>query len=128
MWLDGWRSTGIRLASEPTYSELRARVDAEITSGWQVIVAERGKAIIGFVALRPELGKLDHIFVASDALGQSIGKALFAGARRTLPRGFTLWTHGDNVRARRFYETLSPLRWEDGAHPTHGHPIRTYWF
>ena len=51
-----------------------------------------------------------------------------AHAARAMPAGFSLWTHSDNARARRFYEALAPLRWEDGVHPKHGHPIRTYWF
>ena len=128
IWLDGWATTGIRLASQPDYAGLRSRVDADFASGWQVVVAVRDGAVVGFAALRPDLAKLDQVFVAPDALSQGVGKALMAAAGRAMPAGFTLWTHGDNRRARRFYEGLAPLRWEDGLHPGQGHPIRTYWF
>ena len=128
IWLDGWNSTGIRLASAPDYAGLRARVDTDIKGGWHVTVAERDGKVVGFAALRPELAKLDQIFVAPDALGSGIGKALMADAARAMPAGYSLWTHGNNARARRFYEALAPLRHEDGIHPKQGHPIRTYWY
>lgn len=128
IWFDGWNSTGIAPAGEHSYALLRTRVDVELASGWQVTIAELDGTVVGFAALRPELAKLDQIFVAPDRLGQGVGKTLMAAAARAMPGGFHLWTHGDNVRARRFYEGLAPLRWEDGTHPRHSHPIRTYWF
>lgn len=128
VWLDGWQSTGIRLAEQPDYVGLRSRVDEELANGWRVTVADWAGEVLGFAALRPDLAKLDQIFVKADALGQGIGAALMAHARRAMPDGFSLWTHADNARARRFYENQAPLRFEDGMHPTHGHPIRTYWF
>lgn len=128
IWLEGWDSTGIPPAGEHSYALLRERVDVELAGGWQVTVAQGDGAVIGFAALRPDLGKLDQLFVAPDVLGQGVGKALMAYAARAMPHGFMLWTHGDNLRARRFYEALVPLRREDGLHPKHGHPIRTYWF
>ena len=107
---------------------MRTRVDAEIDGGWHVVVAHDREEVLGFVAMLPDQAKLAQIFVTPEWLGQGIGKSLMAAAAQAMPGGFTLWTHGDNVRARRFYEGLSPLRREDGMHPTHGHPIRTYWF
>lgn len=91
-------------------------------------VADVAGTVVGFIALRPDLAKLDQIFVAPDRHGQGVGQALFAEARREMPHGFHLWTHGENHRAQLFYEMLEPLRSEPGAHPKHGHPIITYWF
>ena len=128
VWLDGWRSTGIVLAEAPDYAGLRTRVDSDIASGWQVTVAEQEGKVVGFVALRPDQAKLDQIFVAPEAHRQGVGRALFGVARTALPAGFSLWTHGENADAKRFYAALGPLRQEDGVHPRHGHPIVTYWF
>lgn len=127
-WLEGWRATGIVLAEQPDYAGLRARVDRDLASGWQVAVAETAGVVVGFVALRPDEAKLDQIFVLPEAFGHGAGPLLFDHACRAMPAGFTLWTHGDNVRARAFYERRAPLRWEDGVHPKQGHAIRTYWF
>ena len=70
IWFDGWESTGIRLATAPDRAGLRARVDAEMAGGWRVTIAERDGALVGFAALRPEIAKLDQIFVSPAALGQ----------------------------------------------------------
>jgi ribosomal protein S18 acetylase RimI-like enzyme len=112
----------------PTPEGLRARVDEELAAGWEVAVAKFAGTVVGFVALRPDLGKLDQIFVAPDRHGQGIGRALFAHAREAMPQGFYLRTHADNGRAQRFYDALGPVRQEPGRHPTYGHPILTYWF
>lgn len=128
IWLDGWSSTGIVLADAPTYAALRARVDDELADGWQVIMALLEGEAVGFVALRPDRRRLEQIFVAPDRHGQGVGQALFAAARAALPAGFELWTHGENGRARRFYQALGPVRQEPGLHPRAGHPIVTYWF
>lgn len=128
IWRDGWLSNGIRLADEPTYAALRARVDDELADGWRVTVAAADGAVIGFVALRPDRARLEQIFVAPERHGQGVGQALFAAARVAMPGGFELWTHGANHRAGRFYDKLGPVRREPGLHPRAGHAIVNYWF
>lgn len=128
VWIEGWWSNGIRVTEDPTPEALRARVDEELAAGWRVTVAELAGALVGFVAIRPDLGKLDQIFVSPDRHGQGIGQAMFAYARKAMPGGFHLGTHAENRRARRFYEALGPVRQEPGRHPKYGHPILTYWF
>lgn len=128
IWIEGWHFTGIRVTDDPTPEALRARVDEELAAGWQVIVAELSGSVVGFVALRPDLARLDQIFVAPDRHGHGIGGALFARVRAAMPAGFHLGTHAENRRARGFYDALGPIRQEPGRHPRYGHPILTYWF
>jgi GNAT superfamily N-acetyltransferase len=116
------------VTDDPTPASLRARVDEELAAGWHVTVAELEGEVVGFLALRPNLAKLDQIFVAPDWHGKGVGRALFAAAQRELRGGFTLSTHAANARARRLYEALGPERAEPGAHPRYGHLVITYWF
>jgi GNAT superfamily N-acetyltransferase len=116
------------VTDDPTPESLRTRVDEELTAGWHVTVAELEGEVVGFLAIRPNLAKLDQIFVAPDWHGQGIGQALFAAAQQAMRGGFSLSTHAANARARRFYEALGPGRAEPGAHPRYGHPVITFWF
>jgi GNAT superfamily N-acetyltransferase len=129
IWLDGWLSNGITLAEESTYPALRARIEREIApDGWQVIVADSAGSVVGFVAISPAAAVLEQIFVAPDCHRQGIGTALLAAARQAMPSGFTLWTHGDNVRAADFYKDMGMTLLGPGIHPKQGHPILTFAF
>jgi ribosomal protein S18 acetylase RimI-like enzyme len=83
----------------------------------EVLVAEAGGRIVGFVRVGPTrdgdedaetTGELMTIFVAPDLVGRGIGRALIDAARTALrAAGFTaatLWLAVGNERARRFYE------------------------
>lgn len=126
IWLESWLSNCIVLANQPTLDDLRARIGREIDGGWQVIVADVGGAPAGFVACLPAADSLEQIFVAPRFMRQGIGAALLAQARRLMPAGFTLWAHGDNRGAARFYEQQGMTLVGPGTHPRHGHPILTY--
>jgi len=79
-------------------------------------VAERDGRVVGFVASGPSVdagadagtGQVYAIYLAPDAIGRGIGRALFGRAAEDLrARGFrraTLWVFAPNERARRFYE------------------------
>ncbi len=129
IWLDGWLSNGIALAEPPTYPVLRARIEREVApGGWQLIVAEWRGRIAGFVAMSPPAKALEQIFVGPDCHRRGVGTALLAAARKAMPDGFTLWTHGENARAAQFYERAGMALLGPGMHPRHGHPILTYAF
>jgi GNAT superfamily N-acetyltransferase len=91
-------------------------------------VAEQAGQIVGFAVTQPSrdddapplTGEVRAIYLAQEAAGKGIGRALFAHAVADLrERGYqqaTLWVLESNSRARRFYEAAG---WRpDGASKT----------
>lgn len=108
---------------------LRLRIEREIAGDrWHVVVADRNGTIVGFVAMSLVLNIVEQIFVAPAFHRQGLGTVLLTAARQALPSGFTLWTHGENTAAARFYEKRGMALIEAGTHPKQGHPILTYAF
>ena len=72
--------------------------------GGEAWVYELGGRSAGFALVRED--DLDALYVAPDAQRRGIGAALFRQAQEARPGGFGWWVFRDNVRARRFYESL----------------------
>jgi GNAT superfamily N-acetyltransferase len=68
-----------------------------------VTVAERGGAVLGFLAL--DGAQVGGLYLAAAARRQGIGAALVAAAKAASPGGLTLWTFVANQPARAFYAT-----------------------
>ncbi|MBA3878165.1 MAG: GNAT family N-acetyltransferase [Sphingobium sp.] len=126
IWLEAWLSTGIVLGSAPTYDVLRSRIAVEIAGGWVVTVADIDGAVVGFVAIDPDVRQLEQIFVDPRHQGAGVGAALLAHAHAAMPDGFGLWTHGDNHRAADFYARRGMTLVGPGFHPRQGHAILTF--
>lgn len=110
----------------PGLAALRARVDAELASGWEVTLAEWYGAVAGFLALRPAEGLLCELFLRPDCRGQGIGARLLAHAMTRMPGGFRLFTRPVNAPAIRFYEAAG-LRFQCAdIHPHFGDRILWY--
>lgn len=126
LWHASASLPSVGLPAMPSREALRARLDGEWVSGWDVTLAVRGEALLGFAALKPAEAVLDQLFVAPAALGQGVGSALLDHAKRAMPEGFTLRTLSANTRARRFYEAsgLTLLRHE--PHPRMNVPSTFY--
>jgi ribosomal protein S18 acetylase RimI-like enzyme len=71
-----------------------------------VIVAERGGAILGMLATSHERGVdwIDQLYLDPQAVGQGIGTLLLEDALAHLQPPVRLYTFQANVDARRFYE------------------------
>ena len=67
-----------------------------------VLVAEAGGEIVGFIAMHVDM--VEHLYIRPDLLRQGIGSALLERAEERMPSGFRLWVFQENVPARRFYE------------------------
>jgi putative acetyltransferase len=117
---------GVGPPDMPTAGELRQRVDREFASGWQVTVAVREGAVVGFLALKPSEAILAELFVRPEAIGTGAGRALLAHAVEAMPDGFTLLTRSGNARARRFYEKAGLTFLRDDVHPRAGDAITYY--
>ena len=104
VWLDSHVSTGLAIASDATYADLRARIPVEIANGWQLYVSEMDGVIAAMLAFRTHDNYLDQLFVAPEHQGKGIGKALLAFTRRHLPDEILLRTAVNNRRAIAWYE------------------------
>lgn len=117
---------GVGPAQLPSLERLRARLDVEVAEGWQVTVAEAGKEVIGFLAVKPEAAILDQLFMHPEARGLGLGLLLLDAAKTQMPDGFTLFTRPGNLPARRFYEKHGLVHLRDELHPVFGDPIVWY--
>ncbi len=125
-----WRCSaglpGVISAPLPPLQETRARVDHDLAGGWVLSVAESGDRLVGMLALRPDLGVLDQIFVAPDWLGRGVGRLMMDAAKAAMPNGFTLHTGLENRRAQRFYAASGLALLGDRPDPRTGEPVRFY--
>jgi RimJ/RimL family protein N-acetyltransferase len=127
LWFESWRSTGLAVAQQATETAMRARIPVELASGWKVFVGiDAGNQLVGLLAIKPDVGQLDQIFVAPNAQRQGIGRALLDLAKREMTGAIWLRTAVDNVRACRFYERFGFRRGETDVHPTLGHRTVIY--
>lgn len=126
LWLEGWQSTGLSVASPATLEELRERIPRELCGGWCVFLAHSKADLLGFVALREDDHCLDQLFVAPSCQRRGIGRCLLDFAKGRMPTGFWLRTAVANTRACRFYEREGFVRGSMAPHPRHGHPTVIY--
>ena len=82
----------------------RERWRQELLPVAQVVLAENGGALAGFVTVDPKTEYLDQIVVAPEFWGSGIARALLDEAKRLSPGGLYLLVNKDNARAIRFYE------------------------
>jgi ribosomal protein S18 acetylase RimI-like enzyme len=113
-------------AKMPSLASLRARVDIEMESSWEVTVAEQHGNVVGFLAIERDDAVLDELFLLPEVIGQGIGGALLAQAKAAMPAGFTLFTRATNVRARRFYEKAGLVALRTETHARDGDLIVFY--
>jgi putative acetyltransferase len=72
-------------------------------AGEAYIFEEDGR-ILGFAVLRED--ELDALYVAPESQRRGVGSALSRRAQEARPDGFSWWVFRDNLRGRRFYESL----------------------
>ncbi|MGC2826427.1 MAG: GNAT family N-acetyltransferase, partial [Pseudolabrys sp.] len=82
----------------------RERWRNELVPVAQIVLAERGGALAGFVTVDPKTMYLDQIVVAPEHWSSDVALALLDEAKRLSPKGLDLLVNKDNFRAIRFYE------------------------
>ena len=99
-----------------TDEETRDFIANTVLTKDEVIVAQTGGRIVGFVAMSNG-DLLEHLYVHPELTGRGIGSALLERAKARMPGGFRLWVFQANAGARRFYERhgLRIVKLTDGA-------------
>ncbi len=82
--------------------------------------------MVGMLAVKALDSVLDQIFVAPDAQGTGVGRALLQVAKSVMPAGFTLRMSASNGRARHFYESQGLRLIAEGIHPWSGLPVQFF--
>ena len=82
----------------------RERWRKELVPVAQIVLAERGNALVGFVTVDPKMMYLDQIVVGPEYWGSEVALILLDEAKRLSPKGLDLLVNKDNFRAIRFYE------------------------
>jgi putative acetyltransferase len=128
LWLRTWQATYPELDFAERLDWWRARWRDELLPIAQVVVAEvviaeAGGVMIGFVTVDAKTLYLDQIVVAPEHWGSGVGVALVAEAKRISPRGLDLDVNTDNARAIAFYEKCGFVVTGDGKNSISGKPV-----
>jgi putative acetyltransferase len=103
LWLRTWQAAYPDLDFAERLAWWRARWRNELLPAAEVVIAEAGGAMIGFVTIDPRTRYLDQLVVAPERWRSGVGAALIAEAKRISPAGLDLDVNTDNARAIGFY-------------------------
>jgi putative acetyltransferase len=123
LWRRTWQIAYPRLDFTARLDWWRERWRNELVATANIVVAESGGRLVGFVTVDPRTGYLDQIVVAPEAWGSPLGGALLAEAKRLSPAGLDLAVNADNPRAIRFYEKQGFVVTGSDVNPRSGAPI-----
>ena len=104
LWRRTWAKHYLHLDFNARVPWWRERWRNELVPVAQIVLAERGGALAGFVTVDPKTMYLDQIVVAPEHWGSDVALALLDEAKRLSPKGLDLLVNKDNFRAIRFYE------------------------
>jgi putative acetyltransferase len=123
LWLRTWQATYPQIDFAARLDWWRERWRNELLPVAEVVVAETGGSMIGFVTIDADTLYLDQLVVAPDYWGSGVGLALIAEARRLSPSGLDLDVNVDNARAIAFYGKCGFVVTGAGKNPITGRPI-----
>jgi len=106
--------------------QLRGRLNVEIGNGWQLLVAQAGAKICGFLAMHPEESMLYQIFVLPEKQGMGIGKTLIDKAKQLMPAGLSVRLAKSSEMAAAFYNKSGFHLESYGFHPQSGNAVVFY--
>jgi putative acetyltransferase len=101
----------------------RTRWRDELVPATQIVVAETGDALTGFVTVDPKTHYLDQLVVAPEEWGSPLGAALMDAAKALSPDGLEILVNADNARAIRFYEKQGFAVTAHESNPRSGAPV-----
>jgi putative acetyltransferase len=123
LWLRTWQKAYPQLDFAARLDWWRARWRNELLPAAEVVVAETGGAMIGFVTVDPRTRYLDQLVVAPEHWRSGVGAALVVEAKRISPGGLDLDVNTDNARAIGFYRRNGFAITGVGQNPISGKPV-----
>jgi putative acetyltransferase len=123
LWLRTWQAAYPQIDFAARLDWWRERWRNELLPTAEVVVAETGGSVIGFVTIDTDTLYLDQLVVAPDYWGSGVGLALIEEARRLSPSGLDLDVNIDNARAIAFYGKCGFVITGAGKNPMTGRPI-----
>ncbi len=123
LWLRTWQAAYPRIDFAARLDWWRERWRNELVPSAEIVVAESGGTLVGFVTVDPRTFYLDQIVVAPEHWGTGVAEALIEAARRISPSGLDLDVNTDNARAIGFYEKSGFSVGGAGVNPISGKPI-----
>jgi putative acetyltransferase len=123
LWLRTWQATYPDIDFAERLEWWRERWRSALVPAAEIVIAEAGGVMIGFVTVEPHTFYLDQIVVAPEHWGTGVGPALIAEAKRISPRGLDLDVNTDNMRARAFYGREGFVVTGSGRNPISGKPV-----
>jgi putative acetyltransferase len=123
LWLRSWQTAYPQLDFAERLAWWRERWRDELVPDAEIVIAEAGGVIIGFVTVDPRTLYLDQLVVAPEQWGSGVGAALVAEAKRRSPMGLDLDVNIDNARAIRFYAKHGFVIGGAGVNPISGKPV-----
>ncbi len=123
LWLRTWQAAYPQIDFAARLDWWRERWCNELVASADIVIAEAGDAMIGFVTVDPRTAYLDQIVVAPEHWASGVGAALIAVAKQLSPAGLALDVNTDNARALRFYEKQGFSISGAGVNPISGKPV-----
>ena len=123
LWLRTWQAAYPQIDFAARLDWWRERWRNELVPDAEIVVAEFGGTLAGFVTVNPRTFYLDQIVVAPELWGSGVAKALLDAARRLSPSGLDLDVNTDNTRAIGFYEKCGFHIGGAGVNPISGKPV-----
>ena len=123
LWRRTWSKHYPHLDFNARLAWWRERWRNELVPTAQIVLAERGGELIGFVTVDPKTMYLDQIVVAPEYWGSEIAPVLLDEAKCLSPKGLDLLVNKDNFRAIRFYEKHGFTYAGEDKNPVSGIPV-----
>jgi putative acetyltransferase len=124
LWASAWRATGLAIDFDARRDWFAAHLARLAADGAEIIVADAGNELAGFVSIRRADGHLDQLCVAPARQGCGLARLLLDAARARAPGVIRLEVNADNGRARRFYAREGFVETGQGLSPAR-HSIRS---
>jgi putative acetyltransferase len=123
LWLRTWQTAYPQIDFAARLRWWRERWRNELVPSTEIMIAESGGVVIGFVTVDPNTRYLDQIVVAPEHWGSGVGAGLIAEAKRMSPAGLGLDVNTDNARAIRFYQKQGFSIGGAGVNAISGKPV-----
>ncbi|XUM24256.1 GNAT family N-acetyltransferase [Bradyrhizobium oligotrophicum S58] len=122
LWQETWQLAYPAIDFAARVPWWRERWRKELVPNAEVIVAETGATLVGFVTI-DATGYLDQLVVSPAHWGSPLATRLVDAAKRRSPNGITLLVNKDNARAISFYRRNGFLEAGEDVNPTSGRPV-----